>query len=80
VGDAGKRQSCCIKLGRFLEVVVVPCGLLAVAGDALAVEVVGDGGPVDVVFEREFAHGGAGSVGLNEVVDVGGGKASLGRV
>ena len=46
----------------------------------MAVEVAGHGGSVDAEVDGELADGGAGPVGLNEVVDVGGGEASLGRV
>ena len=46
----------------------------------MAVEVADDGGAVDVELDGELADGGASLVGLNEVVDVGGGEAALGRV
>jgi hypothetical protein len=46
----------------------------------VAVEVAGHGGAVDVELDGELADGGASLVGLNEVVDVGGGEAALGRV
>jgi hypothetical protein len=51
-----------------------------VARDLVAVEVGGDGGAVDAVVGWELAEGGAGLVGRDEVVDCGGGEASLGRV
>ena len=47
VGDVGQRQSTCGELSRLLEDLVVPCPLFAVAGDAVAVEVAGDGGSLD---------------------------------
>ena len=50
------------------------------AWDAVAVEVAADGGSVDAELDGELADGGTGLVGLNKVVDVGGGEASLGRV
>ena len=40
----------------------------------------GDRGAMDAELDGELADGGAGLVGRNEVVDVGGGEASLGRV
>jgi hypothetical protein len=46
----------------------------------VAVEVAGDGGAVDAELNGELADGGACLAGLNEVVDVGGGEAALGRV
>ena len=80
VGDGGQRQSGGVQLRRFVEGLVVPCGLFAVAWDAVAVEVAADGGSVDAELDGKLADGGAGLVGLNKVVDVGGGEASLGRV
>jgi hypothetical protein len=51
-----------------------------VARDTVAVEVACHGGAVDAELDGELVDGGAGPVCLNEVVDVGGGQASLGRV
>ena len=48
--------------------------------DVVVVEVGGDGGAVDAVADGELVDGGAGLVGGDEVVDVGGGEASLGGV
>lgn len=80
VGDGGQRQSGCVEVGCLPEDLVVPCRLFAVARDAVAVEVAGDRGSMDAELHGELADGGACLVGLNEVVDVGGGEASLGRV
>jgi hypothetical protein len=80
MGNVGERRSGCIDLRRFLEDLVVPCGLFAVARDTLAVEVAGDGGSVDGELDGELTDARAGSVGLDDVVGVGGGEASLGRV
>ena len=55
-------------------------GLFAVARDTLAVEVGGDGGAMDAELGGELVDGGACSVGIKKVVEVGGGEASLGRV
>jgi hypothetical protein len=46
----------------------------------VAVEVAGNGGAVDAELDSESAHGGAGPVGSDQVIDVVGGEASLGRV
>ena len=46
----------------------------------MAVEVAGHGGAVDAELDGELADGGAGPVGLDDVVDRGGGEAPLGRV
>jgi hypothetical protein len=51
-----------------------------VARDAVAVEVAGDGGSVDAELHGELADGGARSVGIKKVVEIGGGETSLGRV
>jgi len=51
-----------------------------VARNTFAVEVGGDGGAVDPQLDGESADRGTSPVGLDEVVDVGSGKASLGRV
>jgi hypothetical protein len=51
-----------------------------VARDLVAVEVGGDRGPVDAELGSEMPDRGAGSVGRDEVVDIGGGEPSLGRV
>jgi hypothetical protein len=80
VGDVGQRQSGRVQLGGFLEGLIVPDGLFVVAWDAAAVEVGGHGGAVDVELRGELADGGADLVGRDEVVDVGGGEASLRRV
>ena len=80
VGDAAQRQSARVELGCLGEDLVVPRRLFAVARDAVAVEVAGDGGSVDAELHGELADGGACSVDLKNVVDVGGGEASLGRV
>ena len=79
-GDLGKRRSGYMQLRRGVEDLVVPCGLLAVARDTVAVKVAGHGGSVDAELDAEFLDGDAGPAGINEVVDVGGGEASLGRV
>ena len=79
VGDVGERRSGCIQLRRFVEDLVVPCSPFAVGG-TVAVEVAGDGGSMDAELDGEVADGGAALVGLDEVVDVGGGEASLGWV
>ncbi|WP_394935558.1 hypothetical protein [uncultured Ilumatobacter sp.] len=55
-------------------------GLFTVARDAVAVEVAGDGGSVDAELHGELGDGGARSVGIKKVVEIGGGEASLGRV
>ena len=44
------------------------------------VEVAGGGGSVDAELGGELAEGGAGLIRRDQVVDVGGGEASLGRV
>ena len=80
MGDVGQRRSGRVELGCLLEDDGVPCRLFAVARDTVAVEVAGDGGSVDAEVDGELADGGAGLLGLNEVVDVGGGEASLGWV
>ena len=80
VGDVSQRQSGRVELGCLTEDVVVPCGPFALARDTVAVEVAGDGGSVDAELDGELADGGAGLVGRDEVVDVGGGEASLGTV
>lgn len=46
----------------------------------MAVEVAGDGGSVDAELHGELGDGGARSVGIKKVVEIGGGEASLGRV
>jgi len=80
VGDVGQRQSGRIHLGGFPEDVVVPYGQFAVARDTVAVEVAGDGPSVDAELDGELVDGGTRSVGIEKVVDVGGGETSLGRV
>ena len=50
------------------------------ARDTQAVEVGGDGGSMDAEIDGELADGGAGLIRRDQVVDVGGGEASLGRV
>ena len=80
MGDLGQRQSGRVELGCLLEGLVVPCRLFAVARDTVAVEVAGDGGAIDVELDGELVDGGAGLVCVDEVVDVGGGEAPLGRV
>jgi len=49
-------------------------------GDSRSSEAVGDGGAVDPELGGESADRGAALIGSDEVVDVGGGEASLGRV
>jgi hypothetical protein len=51
-----------------------------VSWDVVLVEVRGDGGAVDAVLKGELGDRRAGSVLVDEVVDVGGGEASLSRV
>lgn len=80
VGNFGQRRSGRVELGRSCEVLVVPCRLFTMAWNTVAVEVAGNGGAVDTELGRELADRGASSIGLDEVVDVGGGEASLGRV
>ena len=80
LADVGKRSSGYVQLRRFLEGPVVPCRLFAVARDTVAVEVVGHGGSVDAELDGKSADGGTGLIGRKEVIDVGGGEASLGRV
>ena len=80
VGDVGQRRSGRVQLGGFPEDVVAPSRLFAVARDTVAVEVAGDGRSVDAELDGELADGGPGPVCVDEVVDVGGGEASLGRV
>jgi hypothetical protein len=79
-GNVGQRHSGRIQLRRFLEGSVVPSRVLPVARDPVAVEVPCDRGAVDAVVGGQLAAGGAYLVGRDEVVDVGGGEASLGRV
>jgi hypothetical protein len=50
------------------------------ARDTVSVEVFGDGGAVDAVVGSQLADRGACLIGSDQVVDVGGGEASLGRV
>ena len=69
-----------VELGRLGEDLFVSCRLFAMARDTAAVQVAGDGGSVDAEVDGELADGRAFLVGLDEVVDVGGGEASLGRV
>jgi hypothetical protein len=76
----GQRQPGRVHFGGFCEGVVVPGALFAMAGDLAAVEVGGDGCAVDANISRELTDARAPSVGLNGVVDVGRGEASLGRV
>ena len=80
VGDVGQRPTGRVELGCSGEDLVVPCRLFAVARDAVAVEVAGHGGSVDAELDGELVDGGASLVGANEVVEVGGGETSLGRV
>ena len=79
-GDIGERKPGGVQLGRMREGVVVPGRSFLVSWNVVAVEVGGDGGAMDAVQGGELADGGAGSVGGDEVVDVGGGEASLGGV
>ena len=48
--------------------------------DLMAVEVSRDRGAVDAELGSELVDGGACSVGIKEVVELGGGETSLGRV
>lgn len=80
VGDRCERGSGRIELGCLREDLVVSCGLLTVARDTVPVKVAGDGRSVDAELVGELADGGAGLVCLDEVVEIGGGEASLGRV
>jgi hypothetical protein len=79
-GDVGQRQPARIHVGGLSEDAVVPGGLFVMARDPMAVEVGGDRGAVDAEVYSRLADGGASFVGRDQVVDVSGGEASLGRV
>jgi hypothetical protein len=76
----GERRSGCIHLRRFVEDLVVPCRLFAVARDTATVEVGSHCGSVDTEASSELADARAGQVGINDVVDIGGGEAPQWRV
>ena len=80
VGNVSQGQSGPIELSRLGDDLVVPCRLSAVARDAAAVQVAGDGGSVEPDRDCERADARPSLVGLNEVHDGRGGEASLGRV
>ena len=80
IGDVCQRPSGRVDLGCLVEDLDVPRPLLVVASDTVTVEVAGHGGAVDAELGGELADGGAGLRRRDQVVDVGGGEASLGSV
>jgi hypothetical protein len=69
-GYVGEREPSSVEGGGLVEGVVSPGGLLVVARDLVAVEVGGDGGPMEPVPVGEFVDRCGGAVGGDEVVDV----------
>ena len=79
-GDDGEREPGGVEVGSGSEGFAGLFTLGVVLLDVVVVEVCGDGGSVEPVLVGEFVDGGAGAVGGDEFVDVGGPEASLGGV